>query len=105
MSTNVRRFQNNYVLYLIAAILAAMMLNVPFCIKDMLVDKGPTWLGLDVSWKYTLNTALAQGQVWGKDIIYTYGPLGFLATRCGIGIPSWAFLAFDLFVVFNFFML
>ncbi|MDB5230103.1 MAG: hypothetical protein JWN76_908 [Chitinophagaceae bacterium] len=40
---------------------------------------------------------------WGKDIIFTYGPLGFLSIRNGFGVSRWIFIFFDLFIVINFF--
>lgn len=79
------------------------MLTVPFALVPDLKDAGPTWLGIDDAWIMTLNHALLQQWTWGKDIVYTYGPLGFLATRLGYGIPRWLFAAFDLFIVLNFF--
>ncbi|HXI91795.1 MAG TPA: hypothetical protein VNO24_17415 [Blastocatellia bacterium] len=32
--------------------------------------------GLDPSWRYALNEALAHGYVFGRDLIFTFGPLG-----------------------------
>ena len=34
--------------------------------------------GLDASWKLGLNLAHSQGLVAGRDIVFTYGPLGYL---------------------------
>ena len=34
--------------------------------------------GLDPSWKMTLNWAWENEVSFGKDLIFTYGPLGFL---------------------------
>src|ERR1700723_610737 len=34
----------------------------------------------DYSWMLFLNEAIATGRQSGKEIIYTYGPLGFIAT-------------------------
>ena len=79
------------------------MLTVPVFVRPWLVDKGPTWYGLDVSWQMTLNYAWIKNLSFGTAIVYTYGPLGFLATRFGWGIPLWAFVLFDAFVVLNFF--
>ncbi len=89
--------------YLIAACIAICMLSVPLAVKPYLVDKGPTWLGLDASWQMMLNYASARHWLFGKDIIYTYGPLGYLSTRYGFGVPLWQFICFDLLVVVNFF--
>jgi hypothetical protein len=37
-------------------------------------------IGLDASWNAGLAMAVDQGLHWGKDIVFTYGPLGFLQT-------------------------
>lgn len=34
--------------------------------------------GLDASWRASLNMAIVDELVWGRDLIFTYGPLGFL---------------------------
>jgi hypothetical protein len=34
--------------------------------------------GLDASWKLGLNLAQSQGLVAGRDVVFTYGPLGYL---------------------------
>jgi hypothetical protein len=38
---------------------------------------APT-VGLDPSWQLALSKAHGQYLDWGKDIIFTYGPLGYL---------------------------
>jgi hypothetical protein len=86
-----------------AALLALLMINTPFAIRSQLVDKGPNWFGLDVSWVMTLNYASIKHLVWGKDIVYTYGPLAYFATRTGWGVSRWFFLLFDGFIVINFY--
>jgi hypothetical protein len=89
----------------IAAILALLMLPVPFAAYLTLVDHGPTWLGLDDSARMALNWAWKTHVNWGHDLIYTYGPLSFLSTKVGWGIPAAVFVLFDLFVVVNFFFI
>ncbi len=79
------------------------MVSTPFVIYNQLVDNGPSWLGLDVSWKMALNYAFIKNWVWGKDIVYTYGPLAWLSTRTGLGIPAWLFALFDGFLIVNFY--
>jgi hypothetical protein len=37
--------------------------------------------GLDPSWRISLNMAIDKGLIFGKDIVFTYGPLGYLETR------------------------
>ena len=87
----------------LAALLAILMVSTPFSINNYLVDKGPSWLGLDVSWKMTLDYAATKHWIWGKDIVYTYGPLANLSTRTGQGLAAWAMVLFDSFLVLNFY--
>jgi hypothetical protein len=94
--------RDNFIRFL-AAVLALHMFSFPLALYHTLIDTGPTWLGLDPSWQMTLNYAHIKGSTWGTDVIFSYGPLGFLATRVGWGISRWTFLLFDLFVVVNFF--
>lgn len=93
----------NTLLLSIAFVLALFTVCFPFVEYPWVVSEGPSWYGLDVSWQMTLNYAKAMHWTWGKDIIYTYGPLGFLGTRLGFGISRWAFLLFDIFFVANMF--
>lgn len=37
--------------------------------------------GLDPSWQFSLHMAFENNLIFGKDYIFTYGPLGFLSTR------------------------
>src|ERR1041384_5686999 len=96
-------FTENKIPFFIAAVMSLQMLTVPFAVYPTLVNTGPTWLGIDDSWAMTLNDALLKNREWGEDIIYTYGPLGFLATRIGLGISRYFFLLFDIFITINFF--
>ncbi|MCB0695930.1 MAG: hypothetical protein KDC07_01115, partial [Chitinophagaceae bacterium] len=100
------RTDNSYtspLVYIIAIFLAYHMLTMPFLTSYELADSGPSWLGLDISWQLTLNYANLHNWTWGKDIAYTYGPLGFLSTRIGWGVSRWIFLSFDLLLAVNFF--
>lgn len=36
---------------------------------------------LDAGWGEVLNWGIAHGTQWGKDLVFTYGPLGFLSTN------------------------
>lgn len=89
----------------IALLMAIACFTYPFVEYPHLVNSGPNWLGLDVSWQVVLSYAVDNDWIWGKDIVYTYGPLGFLSTRVGIGISRWIFLAFDIYLITNFFFL
>lgn len=99
---------NNYtytspLTYIIAFFLALYMFCFPFISYPQLTDVGPSWLGLDVSWQMMLSYANTKDMVWGEDIVYTYGPLGFLSTRFAWGVSRWGFLACDLLLMVNFF--
>lgn len=45
----------------------------------------PGGLGLDPSWVLGINQAHVQGLVMGRDLVWTYGPLGFLSDPNPIG--------------------
>ena len=53
--------------------------------------------GVDPSWKISINMALHQGLVFGKDWVFTYGPLGFLSTRVPAYIGVFPLLIYDIF--------
>jgi hypothetical protein len=40
----------------------------------------PTGIGLDQSWIYAISQAAQKQLIFGQDIIFTYGPLGYLIT-------------------------
>ena len=42
--------------------------------------------GLDASWVYAVNKFFSQGRLWGKNIIFTYGPLGWLFAFCNVDV-------------------
>src|SRR5260221_6449265 len=42
------------------------------------VAMNPPSVGLDSSWNGGLAMALENGLQWGRDIVFTYGPLGFM---------------------------
>ncbi|MFZ2488197.1 MAG: hypothetical protein WAZ19_08735 [Anaerolineae bacterium] len=54
--------------------------------------------GLDPSWFIGLQLAIQDHFVFGRDIIFNYGPLGYFATRLPIGVAMWQYLLFDLFM-------
>lgn len=58
---------------------------------------------IDPSWQLSINMAVKQNLVFGKEYVLTYGPLGFLNTRNTLDLsPAWL-VAFDLFLLLNFF--
>ena len=49
----------------------------------------PGGLGLDPSWVLGINLAHVQGLVMGRDLVWTYGPLGFLSNPNPVGQHMW----------------
>ncbi|MBE9259370.1 hypothetical protein, partial [Dolichospermum sp. LEGE 00246] len=41
---------------------------------------SPIQMGLDPSWSYAISQANQKQLIFGKEIIFTYGPLGYLIT-------------------------
>lgn len=60
-------------IFLIAGFII-VFLNVP----PLVMNFAPTRHRLDPSWAWALGYALSHRLQWGKDIIFTYGPIGFL---------------------------
>ncbi len=55
--------------------------------------------GLDSSWNIALHLAYKYHLRFGKDFIFTYGPLGILNTRHPISINLFVYLIFDLYLL------
>ncbi len=50
----------------------------------VLIPKGvfsAEGIGLDPSWAIGLNLAIDANLIWGKELVFTYGPLGYLVTQ------------------------
>jgi hypothetical protein len=47
--------------------------------------KGAVRPGLDESWAWALNAVTQSGYIFGRDVVFTYGPLGFLMSPRPIG--------------------
>ncbi|HET6997834.1 MAG TPA: hypothetical protein VFI03_04530 [Solirubrobacterales bacterium] len=64
---------------------------------------NPPSVGLDSSWNGGLSMAIHDGLQWGSDIVFTYGPLGFMNGQ-GLWYPDLGIFAFaylsSLFVTF-----
>ena len=61
-------------LFFAALLLVAVAVFVPF-------SPGMPWEGLDPSWVYGMNEAVAQGMSFGKDIVFTFGPYASIYTK------------------------
>lgn len=60
-------------LVVFVALVASALLLIPFA------PEMPT-SGLDPSWRYALNVAVEKGYVFGRDLVFTFGPLGSVYT-------------------------
>ncbi len=58
-------------------------------------------IGLDASWVLGLHLALRNSFIFGKDFVFNYGPLGFIATRLPIGVGRTWYLLCDAFLFCN----
>ena len=56
---------------------------------------------IDNSWMMGLQWAIEKNVTFGKEYIFTFGPLGFLFTRSPVGISRLYLLLFDLFIYAN----
>ena len=59
-------------------ILAALMASVFLALLTFIQPGAPLEPGLDSSWAYGLNYTFQHNLVVGRDIYFTFGPLGFL---------------------------
>lgn len=57
---------------------AAWLLLVYYAIAGWPGDYPPVATGLDESWIYAINALFHAGPVFGSEVAFTYGPLGFL---------------------------
>jgi len=59
----------------------------------------------DGAWYRGINFCIENKLAFGRDFVFTYGPLGFLSTRVGLNINSAVFYLFDLLLLAGFFHL
>ncbi len=62
---------------------------------------GTMGVGLDYSWQIALELAIREKFVFGRDFIFTYGPLGILTTRLPFEGATLKLVLSDLFVYGN----
>ncbi len=58
----------------IAALILAALFLIPLA-------PGMPQAGLDHSWQYALNVAVERGMIFGRDLIFTFGPLGSVYSK------------------------
>ncbi len=73
---------------------AAVMLGVIFVIAAPSVPFAFI-TGLDSSWVYGINMGHSAGMIFGRDIVFTYGPLGYLIYPVFPEAEPWAVFTFD----------
>lgn len=56
---------------------------------------------IDHSWRLALNMAVKENLVWGRDFVFTYGPLGYLNTGFPEHVSKWSIVLFHLFIIVN----
>jgi len=99
---------SNKVLIIIVALFASYLVfpsNFQNYLYPIIYDNDLLWKSLDPSWIITLNYASLKHLVWGKDFVFTFGPLGYLSTKFLWGSNKTSVLLFDFFVSINFFLL
>lgn len=59
-------------------------------------------LGLDSSWRMALGYFFLEKLQFGRDVVFTYGPLGFLMGKTYSGLLWWSLMAWHLFTACSF---
>lgn len=72
-----------------------LALLVGFVLLTPVTLFAPPEVGLDPSWAIGVNLAVQQHLTFGRDIVFTYGPLGFLITRLPVAASAWQYLLRD----------
>src|SRR3954469_9878313 len=53
---------------------------------------NPPTPGLDPSWRMALGYFFEKGLQLGKDVVFTYGPLGFIMGKTISGLQFWSLI-------------
>ena len=61
--------------------------------------------GLDISYNIALCLAFKYSLVFGKDLVFTFGPLGVLGDRLPISVSIWVYLLSDLYFLGTLFLI
>lgn len=78
--------------WLLFLLLAASMFAFP----------RPNEPGLDASWRMALGRLFVEGAQHGRDVVFTYGPLGFIMGRTYSGIQFWTIILGQAALAFSF---
>lgn len=57
---------------------------------------------LDASWRMALSQFFIDGLQFGQDVVFTYGPLGFVMGKTYSGLLFWSLLTWQLFAALSF---
>ncbi len=71
-------FQGAFIPARIKKIIGALLILVQLVVYIPNVISKLGWINLDDSWRYFLNIAGHEGYIFGKNVFFTYGPLGYL---------------------------
>jgi hypothetical protein len=74
-----------------------VLLGVAACMSLPPVFAEAPHIGMDPSWHLSLQLAVIKGLVFGRDFVFTYGPLGYLLIHAAVNKA--VLLGFDLFVL------
>lgn len=77
----------------VVLLIYVIMLTVPSLIIDTRGD-------LDPSWRIGLHKAANEGLIYGRDIVFTYGPLGFLTIPIFVNKNLWVYSAAYILVIY-----
>ncbi len=97
-------FKKNSIIGIVISVIASYFL-FPSNFEMAIYPIQPSdylWASLDPSWVSGLNYMSIKNLIWGKDVIFTLGPLSYLTTRVGWGHDKTGFILFDLFCFINF---
>jgi hypothetical protein len=101
-STNIPEYSQSQLIIMplkrLALLLGSLVLTIFFIPEVFVYNPG---FGRDPSWEIALHMAVKNKLLFGKDFIFTYGPLGFLYTRLSIGVFAYTYILFDLFILAN----
>lgn len=93
--------KNPYIQSILFLLFSYLLLPVSLTSNSYICEVDNVNNCLDPSWVLSLNWAIQKHLTFGRDYIFTYGPLGFLSTRNDLGISRFYFVLFDLFIYVN----
>lgn len=109
METIKKAFLNNssvFIYIILSLLVATLLFPNSFEMKVMPLDiSNHLSSSLDISWAVAQNYANFHNLIWGKEFVFTFGPLAPLAIRITWGESKIAFILYDLFYFINIFLI